>query len=78
MCLIKHYAMKMYWVSGKQLHAFLILELDECEWSASLSGHFTPEEKALGTHWIGGWVGPRASLDVVTKEKNPITALHGN
>jgi len=27
---------------------------------------FTPRgEKAPGTHWIGGWVGPRAGLDVV-------------
>jgi len=26
---------------------------------------FTPRERAPGTHWIGGWVGPRAILDVV-------------
>jgi hypothetical protein len=25
---------------------------------------FTPGERALGTHWIGGWVGPRAGLDM--------------
>jgi hypothetical protein len=25
----------------------------------------TPWEKALGTHWIGGWVGPGAGLDAV-------------
>jgi hypothetical protein len=24
-----------------------------------------PRERAPGTHWIGGWVGPRASLDVL-------------
>jgi hypothetical protein len=38
---------------------FLTLALGGCEWSASLPGRFTP-----GTHLIGGWVGPRASLDV--------------
>jgi hypothetical protein len=31
---------------------------------------FTPErEIAHGTHWIGSWVGPRASLDDVEKRK---------
>jgi len=35
---------------------------DEC--SASLPGRFTPRERAPdNTHWIGGWVGPRAGLD---------------
>jgi len=28
-----------------------------------------PRERALGTHWIGGWVGPRAVLDAVVKRK---------
>jgi hypothetical protein len=28
-----------------------------------------PPRKARGTHWIGGWVGPRASLDDVEKSK---------
>jgi hypothetical protein len=26
-------------------------------------------ERAPGTHWIGGWVGPRAGLDAVAKRK---------
>jgi hypothetical protein len=26
-------------------------------------------ERAPGAHWIGGWVGPRASLDNVEKRK---------
>jgi hypothetical protein len=34
-------------------------------WSASLPGRFTPGEIAPGTHWIGGWVGPRIGLDGV-------------
>jgi hypothetical protein len=32
-------------------------------------GHFTPVERAPGTHSIGGWVGPRASPDTVVKRK---------
>jgi hypothetical protein len=30
---------------------------------------FTPKERALGSHWIGGCVGPRAGLDAVVKRK---------
>jgi hypothetical protein len=30
-----------------------------------------PRERAPGTHWIGGWVGPRAVLDAVVKRKIP-------
>jgi hypothetical protein len=33
------------------------------------AGRFTPGQRASGTHWIGGWVGPRASLDDVEKRK---------
>jgi hypothetical protein len=28
-----------------------------------------PGERALGTHWMGGWVGPRAGLDDMGKWK---------
>jgi hypothetical protein len=41
--------------------------LDGGEWSASRLGRFTPKERAPGTHWIGGWVGPRAVLDAVVR-----------
>jgi hypothetical protein len=40
-----------------------------------VSGHLhvpaalPPEVRATGTHWIGGWVGPRAGLDEVEKKK---------
>jgi hypothetical protein len=47
----------------------LTLALDGGEWLASFPGHFTPREIAPGTHWIGGWVGPRAVLDMVVKRK---------
>jgi hypothetical protein len=43
--------------------------LDGGEWSASRPGRFTPSERDPGTHWIGGWVGPRAVLDAVVKRK---------
>jgi hypothetical protein len=39
------------------------------EWSASRPGRFTVGERAPGTHWIGGWVGPRTSLDDVVSRK---------
>jgi hypothetical protein len=63
--------MKGHWRGEIQLHAFLTSTLDGGEWSGSRPGHFTPREIAAGTHWIGGWVGIRASLDGRSgKEKN--------
>jgi hypothetical protein len=37
-----------------------------------------PEEKVPGIQWIKGWVGHRASLDMVAKRKNPFPAPAGN
>jgi hypothetical protein len=31
-----------------------------------------------GTHWIGGWVGPRAVLDAVVKRKIPSPSRESN
>jgi hypothetical protein len=45
--------------------------LDGGEWSDSRSGRSTAREIAPVTHWIGGWVGPRAGLDAVVKRKIP-------
>jgi hypothetical protein len=50
---------------------YLTSALDGGEWSASRPGRFTPRERAPGTHWIGDWVGPRASLDALVKRKIP-------
>jgi hypothetical protein len=61
--LAEHHAMKAYWGVEVYLHVFLTSVPDGGEWSASRPGRFTPGEKAAGTHWIGGWVGPRAGLD---------------
>jgi hypothetical protein len=63
--------MRAYWRVEVQLHAFLTAALDGGEWSASRPGRFTRMETAPGTHWIGGWVGPRAVLDRVVKRKIP-------
>jgi hypothetical protein len=35
------------------------------EWSASRPCRFTPWERAPGTHWVEGWVCPRAGEDAV-------------
>jgi hypothetical protein len=52
--------------------------LDGAEWSASCPGHFTPRERAHGTHWIEGWVDPRAVLDAVVKRKIPSPRRESN
>jgi hypothetical protein len=70
--LTEHNAMKAYWGSGEysSMHS-LTSALDGGEWSGSCPSHFTPRERAPGTHWIGGWVGPRAIPDTVGKRKIP-------
>jgi hypothetical protein len=51
------------------IHIFFNSALVGSEWSASRSGLFTPGETAPDTHWIGGWVNPRAGLDDVKKRQ---------
>jgi hypothetical protein len=65
--------MKAYGVDV-YIHIFLTSALAGGEWSASRPGLFTPGERVPGTHWIGGWVDPRAGLDDVEK----ILDLTGN
>jgi hypothetical protein len=48
---------------------FLDLGTSWKQWSASRPCRFTSGERAPGTHWIGGWMGPRAGLDDVEKRK---------
>jgi hypothetical protein len=61
--------MKAYGGVDVQIHIFLTSALAGGEWSASRPDHFNPGERAPGTHWIGGWVDPRAGLDDVEKRK---------
>jgi len=37
-----------------------------------------PRKEASRTHWIGGWVGPRAILDAAVKRKFPSPRENGN
>jgi hypothetical protein len=55
--------------SGRIDPEFLNTALHGGEWSVSHPGSFTPEEISANTHWIGGWVGCRASVDTVKKRK---------
>jgi hypothetical protein len=55
--------MKAYAGVDVQIHIFLTSKLAGREWSASCPCHFTPGERAPGTHWIG------AGLDDVEKGK---------
>jgi hypothetical protein len=48
---------------------FLTSALVWGEWSASHTDCLIPGEGAPGTHWIGGWVDPRAGLDNMEKRK---------
>ena len=52
-----HHAMKE--CGGLAPHIFKLTS----EWSASCLCSFTIQEIAPGSHWIGGWLGPRADLD---------------
>jgi hypothetical protein len=51
------------------IHIFMTSALVGGEWSASRPCRFTPEERAPGTHWIGGWVDSRAGLDDMEKRQ---------
>jgi hypothetical protein len=37
-----------------------------------------PRERVSGTHWIGGWAGPRAVLDAVVKRRIPSPRRESN
>jgi hypothetical protein len=63
--------MKAYWGSGVIAPFIFDLSTNGGEWSASRPGRFTPKERAPGTYWLGGWVGPSAVLDAVVKRKIP-------
>jgi hypothetical protein len=55
-------------------YSYLTSALDRGEWSTSHPGRALPPGKGpsvpiVGTHWIGGWVGPRAGLDGGARRK---------
>jgi hypothetical protein len=52
------------------IHLFLKCVLNAYEWSFSHPGCFLPRERSPGIHSVGCWVGPRANLDKLEKEKS--------
>jgi hypothetical protein len=61
--------MKVYRGMDVWIHIFWTSALAAGEWSASLPGRYKPGETAPSTHFIGGWVDPRDSLDDMEKRK---------
>jgi hypothetical protein len=59
--------MKTYGGVDVLTHIFLISALVGGELHAPAA--LPPGKEPTDTHWIGGWVGPRASLDDVEKRK---------
>jgi hypothetical protein len=57
------------WGGGGIAPPFLTLVLNEGEWSDSHSCRLTPGETTPCTNFTGGWVGPKAGLDVMEKRK---------
>jgi hypothetical protein len=66
---VHNYAMKAYGGVDISVRIFFTSALGGGEWSASCPCRFTPGERAHGTHWTGGWVGPRAGLDDMEERK---------
>jgi hypothetical protein len=59
-------------LGGEEVQLLLILDLGtRWGWVVSITQwlHFTPGERTPCTHWIGGWVGPRAGLDAGARRK---------
>jgi len=71
LCLTKHHDMRRIGEWRHRSTHSSTAALDGGEWSASRSDRFTHRERASGTHWIGGWVGSRAGLDMASKIKIP-------
>jgi hypothetical protein len=57
------------WGSGNIAPPFLTSALYGGEWSVSLSRRFILGETTPGTNCVEGWVGRRARLDAMDKEK---------
>jgi hypothetical protein len=70
--------MKAYWGSGGVAPRILDLGT-RWRWVVSFTPQpLYPQGKSPGTHWIGGWVGPRAVLDAVVKRKIPSPRRESN
>jgi hypothetical protein len=66
--------------TGEWKYRTTILELltealDGGEWLASLHFRFSPWGRAVGTHWVGGSVGPTAGLEAMEKNLLPLPEI---
>jgi hypothetical protein len=61
--------MKTYGGVDIYIHVLLTSALVGGESSASRPDRFTPGKRAAGTHWLRGWVDPRAGLNDLEKRK---------
>jgi hypothetical protein len=77
-CLTKQHALKTYWGSGDKTAC--IIDVDtRWRWVVSFAPwSLYPREKAPGTSWTGGWVGPRAGPDAVVRRKIPNPSRDSN
>jgi hypothetical protein len=62
--------MNTYGEADVQIHIFLTSAPVGGVWSASRPCRFTPVERVPGTHWIEGWVDPRAGQEDINKGKS--------
>jgi hypothetical protein len=70
--------MKAYWGVKVYFHSFFDLGT-RWRWVVSFTPRpLYPGERASDTHWIGGWVGPRAVLDAAVKRKIPSPRRESN
>jgi hypothetical protein len=56
-------------LSHTHTHTHLISAQDWGELSTSCASHLSPRGTASSAHWLGSWVGPRASLHAVERTK---------
>jgi hypothetical protein len=61
--------MRAYGGVDLKIHILLNSALAGSTWSVLGPDRFIPRERAPTTHWLGGWVDPRAGLDEVGKRK---------
>jgi hypothetical protein len=59
--------MKVYRAAKVQLHSFTTSATDGWKVISLTPRPLPPRERAPGTNWIGGWVGPRVDVDVLEK-----------
>jgi hypothetical protein len=71
-----HYTTKAtQWERRYSSYSFLTSELDGVSGQRHAPAELCPGKGSPGTHWIGGWVGPRVGLD--TEARGKILCLCG-